>query len=51
MKKNSTYNKSILLKRLYIIDGINEIQTDTNSINKKKTRDKKKSFHISKLME
>lgn len=46
MKKNSTYNKNILLEHLYIIDGINEVQTDTNSINKKKkkTRDKIKKI-------
>ena len=42
MKKSSTYNNIILLERFYIIDGINEVQTDTNSVNKKKkkTRDK-----------
>ena len=46
MKKSSTYNKNILLERLYIIDGINEVQTDTNSVNKKKkkTRDKIKKI-------
>lgn len=42
MKKSSTYNNITLLERFYIIDGINEVQTDTNSVNKKKkkTRDK-----------
>ena len=42
MKKNSSYNKIIVLDRVYSIDGINEVQTDTNSVNKKKkrTRDK-----------
>jgi len=42
MKKSSNYSKIILLERIYSIDGINEVQTDTNSVNKKKkrTRDK-----------
>ena len=42
MKKKPNYNKTILLNRIYSIDGINEVQTDTNSVNKKKkrTRDK-----------
>lgn len=42
MKKNSSYSKIIVLNRVYSIDGIDEVQTDTNSVNKKKkrTRDK-----------
>ena len=42
MKKNSSYSKIIVLNRIYSIDGIDEVQTDTNSVSKKKkrTRDK-----------
>lgn len=42
MKKKPNYSKIIVLDRIYSIDGINEVQTDTNSVNKKKkrTRDK-----------
>ena len=42
MKKSPTYNKVILLDRIYSIDGIDEVQQDKNDLKKKKkrTRDK-----------
>ena len=42
MQKNSTYSKIILLERLYIIDGIENIQQGKNDLKKKRkqTRDK-----------
>ena len=42
MKKSSTYNNIILLERLYIIDGIENIQQGKNDLKKKRkqTRDK-----------
>ena len=36
MKKSPTYSKIIILDRIYSIDGINEVQTDTNSLKQKK---------------
>ena len=36
MKKSPTYNKTILLNRIYSIDGIDEVQTDANSLKQKK---------------
>mgnify|MGYP007101925853 CR=1 FL=1 len=36
MKKSLTYSKIIFLNRVYFIDGIDEIQTDSNSLKQKK---------------
>ena len=36
MKRNSAYSKIILLERLYIIDGIDDVQTNANSLKQKK---------------
>ena len=45
-KRKQPYSRIILLDRIYQIDGINDIQQDTNSLKKKKSRTRDKLTKI-----
>ena len=47
-KRKQPYSRFILLERIYQIDGIDEIQKDVNSLNKKKSRTRDK---LSKILQ